>query len=472
MSVFLGTKVFCRIDDRTQETNTHVLGFVDMCTRRFITTEGWDNCILLSTPTVGFSELITPAIDPVQASIEPQPAGKVEVGMRAVHELPTEILCAIFELSASGLSADPISPSPSESQTRTGSVWADFCALPSLKELSLHCIVLSHVCIQWRYIAIDLQALWARLHLGRNAFKNDCDTKQTTSLFLTRSKSLPLSLDITIDDPATTSDFHLHENCIHEVLHDHVRRCHSLRLLSSDLVITEILDVFIDFNLFTSPLDVHHTPLSHLHVVQTATSTDQPTFPSDLSLVAPHLVSLRVQGVQVSAYPHRRLHDVALVDAFLPYQNHFHLFMKDRSGPTITTLVFSELQCIGPGGHHRDLYGMFFTLSLYYTLQELELSNLTDTAVSGLVGILRPSPPLVFSELRRLTLRGLEVSRSTVLVLAVSFPAISEMVLEDVSGANILVYDIWKTGMHHGVWPQLEEILLDGVIVRRRDIVN
>src|SRR5437016_11653729 len=91
--------------------------------------------------------------------------------MPAVQDLPTEVLCLIFELSASRLfCALPGTGLPSSTLTSTDiQSPAEFCSLPSLKEFSLHCIALSSVCVRWRCVAIGLQCLWDRIYLNCNA---------------------------------------------------------------------------------------------------------------------------------------------------------------------------------------------------------------------------------------------------------------------------------------------------------------
>ncbi|KDR69951.1 hypothetical protein GALMADRAFT_145004 [Galerina marginata CBS 339.88] len=452
--------------------------------------------------------------------------------MPAVHDLPTEILCAIFELSAAevghiaGRHSSYIAQSPAPSTSSTSAAAAttaethaappadttNFCALPSQKDFLLHCIALSHVCARWRYVAIDLQALWTRLTLGRNAFvsRNYTDVKatDTTALFLSRSADLPINLDIafSLDDPPLPLSWiqkSRYEENIRRVLLPHIQRFHSLRLMSSELVITAVLDVFLERNLSSSPNDTAYTPLTHLHLVQilpsssiTSTSTAsaipqcvQPFFPPDLSLVAPHLTTLRVDGVPISAFPRWRLEHVALRDTFLSYQNHFHLFMKTRisrlvlhrvmipgglpyvrrlikqHASSVTTLSLSELRCAGPADEHQDIYTLFFTLSLYHTLRDLELAGLSQEAMVGLVVMLGASPLVVFVELRRLVLKGLDVSLSAGEAMAAAFPAVSEMVLECVKGAPELVYGLWQGNV--GIWPELVEVSLDGELVKR-----
>jgi hypothetical protein len=74
---------------------------------------------------------------------------------------------------------------------------------------------------------------------------------------------------------------------------------------------------------------------------------------------------------------------------------------------------------------------------------------------------------LVFWDLRKLTLRGMDMCRRDgVLTMASAFPAVGEMVLgSTVSGTSVLVYDTWMSV--HGVWPQLHEIVLNGEVVKR-----
>lgn len=409
-------------------------------------------------------------------------------------ELPTEILCAIFEISTSQFSLSPSLMFPaSTAETRralrlpfnvTGS---DFCALPSLKDLTLHCLALSHVCSRWRQVAVDMQSLWALLHIGSNAVKRHLE--RTTAALLARSSPLPLFLDIAVQE---YSDLEPNQSCIRDTLHEHVHRCHSLRIVSSDLIITDIFDAFVDHTLSNLPIREDRSLLTKIHVVQTSTTLLKPSFPSNLNLVAPSLVSLRSCCASISTYPRWRLQDVFIEEIHLSYHNHFHLFMQtptkrlilhriiipigtpyvrrviDQKKSSVVSLVLSELQCIGPAEEKQNLYSTFFTLSLCPNLQELELAGLDSPALSGLLEFLRPSPPLVFSELRKLTLRGIDIPRrATVLTMASAFPALSEMVLEStLSGASTLVYDTWMS--LHGIWPQLHEIVLNGEVVRRR----
>jgi len=430
--------------------------------------------------------------------------------MPAVQELPTEVLCLIFELSASELCCALPGPSPSSTPISTDiQSPAEFCSLPSLKEFSLHCIALSSVCARWRYVAIGLQCLWDRVYLNCNAFNaNNDDIISTTSEFLSRSSTHPLSLDIMIDDPslsASSTITQLAED-ISTALYKHIGRCHSLRLFGSDLIVTAVFDVFMEYNL-SSPVFPHsrHSPLSHLHVVQTAQSVGQPTFPTDLSLVAPQLISLRVEHARISSFPRWQLHSVALIDTFLSYQNHFHLLQKsaarhilldkilipggipyvrrllDQPVSPVISLTLSRLQCVRVEkegqreDEQRDIYAMFFTLTIFQTLRELELAGLDASALSGFLAMLRASPPVVFMNLRRLTLRCVDVmvkrgTTSLAMAIVHAFPGVCEVVLEDVVGGEVLV-GLWKSNpvVQYGlqVWTQLEEMLVDGDVVQR-----
>jgi hypothetical protein len=86
---------------------------------------------------------------------------------------------------------------------------------------------------------------------------------------------------------------------------------------------------------------------------------------------------------------------------------------------------------------------MFFTLTLFYTLRELELAELDATALGGF----RANP---FVDLCRLTLRCMDVSMinqgtvSLAMALVHAFPGVCEVVLEDVVGGEVLV-GLWKS---------------------------
>ncbi|KAF9482988.1 hypothetical protein BDN70DRAFT_874408, partial [Pholiota conissans] len=307
---------------------------------------------------------------------------------------------------------------------------------------------------------------------------------------------MPLSLDVDID-AGTALD--IPRGVIREMLMkedaDVVRRCHSLRVVSSDLVITDVFDAFVEHNLSNfNPLRPHASPLRSIHVVQTSTSRVRLAFPSDLDAVSPNLVALRVQSAGVSAYPHWHLQNVFLDGTHLSYHNHHHLFMKtctkrlvlhrvtipgglpyvrrliDPKTSTVLSLALSELRCIGPQREHQNLFAMFFTLTLYHNLQELELCALPPSAVAGLIESLRPPIPLVFTELRKLTLRAVHIpSRDMVLALAQSFPALREIELENtLEATSILVQEVWTVGAVQGVWPEVDRFVVNGESVRRR----
>ena len=428
--------------------------------------------------------------------------------MPVAQELPTEVLYSIFELSAH--QAFPGTPSSTNSTFIDIQSLDEFCSLPSLKEISLHCLTLSHICARWRDVAIGLQSLWEHFYLGRNAFNPDHDDFiSTTRDFLSRSSVRSLFLDIMIDDPSFSSSStitRLTKN-ISTVLYTHVGRCHKLRLFASDLIITAVLDVFMEYNLSSYPLhpSSHHSPLSHLHIIQTPQTRRHSTLPTDLSLVAPQLTFLRVERATISTFPRWHLYSVALIDTFLSYHSHFHLLQQSSSknllfdkvlipgglpyvrqlleqpASPITSLTLSRLQCarvyedkIGED-EQTEIYAMFFTLTIFRTLRELELAELDAAALSGFLAMLRANPPVSFVGLRRLTLRYVDVTieRGTVslaMALVHAFPGVSEVVLDNVGGGEVLV-GLWKSSpmMQYGsqIWTRLEEIMVDGCLVQR-----
>ena len=118
---------------------------------------------------------------------------------------------------------------------------------------------------------------------------------------------------------------------------------------------------------------------------------------------------------------------------------------------------------------------MFFTLTLFQTLRELELAELDAAALGGFLATLRTNPPVVFVDLRRLTLRCLDVmikqgTVSLAMALVHAFPGVCEVVLDDVVGREVLI-GLWKSSpmIQYGsqVWTQLEEMLVDGCVVQR-----
>jgi hypothetical protein len=312
-----------------------------------------------------------------------------------------------------------------------------------------------------------------------------------------------------IDDPSFSSSSTITRLAanISTALYTHIGRCHTLRLFGSDLIITAVLDVFMEYNLYSPP--VHptsgHSPLSHLHIVQTTQTRGRSTFSIDLSLVAPQLTFLRVEHAKISTFPRWHLHSVALIDTYLSYHDHFHLLQKSASrkllfdkilipGGTpyvrrvleqppslITSLTLSRIQCaradedkIGEDDQ-RSIYATFFTLTLFHSLRELELAELDAAALSGLLAMLRANPPVIFVDLRKLTLRCVDVmvKRGTVslaMALVHAFPGVCDVVLEDVVGGEVLV-GLWKSSpmMQYGsqIWTQLEEMMVDGCVVQR-----
>ncbi|PPQ95013.1 hypothetical protein CVT25_000477 [Psilocybe cyanescens] len=431
-----------------------------------------------------------------------------------VQGLPTEILCAIFELSTIGLTTET---SHIESRSLTRRRRSTYpivsgpkpIALPSHKQIFLHCITISHVCKRWRYIAIDLHDLWTRIHLCHNAFisknYNDSQATETTSMFLSRSANLPLYLDITfaLNDPLALSWIQKsrYEENIRRVLLPHIGRCLSLRLVSSDFIVTAVLDVFLERNLSSSPNDIGYTPLSHLHLAKVAPSSrrggpdspdhghGQPIYPPDLSIVAPHLKSLYIDDVQIAVFPRWCLETLFLNNTFISYQNHFHVFMKTRitmlvlhrvtipgglpyvrrliahHASSVRSLCLSELRCGGPEAEHEDMYTLFFALSLYRTLRELELSGLSQDAMSGLSLMLSANSALVFTDMQKLILRSVKLEATTVADLTTSFPALNELVLERMDEGSDLVNNSWKG--NPAIWPELTEIHVDDKMVKR-----
>ena len=427
--------------------------------------------------------------------------------MSVAQELPTEVLYSIFELSA--CRALP-GPPPSSSTFTDIQSTAEFCSLPSLKEISRHCIALSHICARWRDVAVGLQCLWEHIYLNGNAFNpNYNDFISTTHDFLSRSSAHVLCLDIMIDDSSFSSSSTITRLAgnISTALYMHIGRCRSLRLFGSDLIITAVLDVFMEYNLSSSPLQPtpRYSHLSHLHIVQIAQTRGRSTFPMDLSLVAPKLTLLRIEHTKISTFPRWHLHSVALIDTFLSYHNHFHLLQRcasqkllfdkilipggtpyvrrltEQPSSLVTSLTLSRLQCaradedkIGED-EQRGIYAMFFTLTLFHSLRELELADLDATALSGLLAMLRANPPVTFVDLRRLKLRCVDVmvKRGTVslaMALVHAFPGVYEVILEDVMGGEVLV-GLWKSSpmMPHGsqIWTRLEEMMVDGCVVQR-----
>lgn len=118
---------------------------------------------------------------------------------------------------------------------------------------------------------------------------------------------------------------------------------------------------------------------------------------------------------------------------------------------------------------------MFFALTLFHTLRELELAELDAAALGGFLAMLRANPPVAFVDLRRLALRCVDVTikRGTVSLataLVHGFPGVCEVALEDVVGGEVLV-GLWKASpiMQYGsqIWSRLEEMTVDGHVVRR-----
>ncbi|KAF8148676.1 hypothetical protein B0H34DRAFT_206408 [Crassisporium funariophilum] len=405
----------------------------------------------------------------------------------SVNSLPTEIICSIFSFSNESLIHKHHLPLPSPHVESPNSPMSDFCVLPSLQKAMNHSISLSHVCVRWRHIAVDLSTLWTRIFLNHNAF-NDV---HTTSNFTARSTNLPLYLDISLDDALHPIDSF--EDKTAHILMGHVCRCQTLRLLGSDFDLNVILDVFLDYNISSSPNITSYTPLSHLHLMRKGPS-DKITFPPDLNLVSPHLTSLRVFGAHVAAYPRWSIRNVALINTFISCRNYHHLLQMSgtrkmvlervtipdqvphiRGGlggsrpSSVTSLTFSDLQCAPGESHHREIFSTFFTISTVITLQELEIVKLNEKALEAFIAVLRVSPPLIFPELARLTLRFIRVGRMAVTAMSRSFPMVSEMVLEEVGGGATILFDAWRND-GSGVWPQLSEIFLDQKLIKRHSI--
>ncbi|CAA7269697.1 unnamed protein product [Cyclocybe aegerita] len=92
----------------------------------------------------------------------------------SMDNLPTEILCTIFELSARMVEeADRLLMVPEDypavedtTSRRRGPLYADPAMLPPLKNFTKHCVTLSHVCRRWRDAAIDIHFLWTKVYLG------------------------------------------------------------------------------------------------------------------------------------------------------------------------------------------------------------------------------------------------------------------------------------------------------------------
>ncbi|KAF8875086.1 hypothetical protein CPB84DRAFT_1966823 [Gymnopilus junonius] len=431
--------------------------------------------------------------------------------MPAAQELPTEILCSIFELSALVLIslAAPDTrpghqhpPAPIASTSTPVDIGAtaatdtvDSYALPSQKDYFMQCITLSHVCSRWRYIAIDFHTLWTRIHLGRNAFGNNSingiEAEETTSQFFSRSADLLIYLDISPQSPV----FSYSSESINRALLPHVTRFNSLRLICSEAFIAGVLDVFLERNL--NLLDeASYTPLSHLHLARTQSNTVEdnpdtmkPFFPPDLSVISPHLRTLHVEGVQIAVFPKWRLEYVVLKNTFLSYRNHFHLLSSTRTqklvlhqitipdgtphvrlrarqiSSSVVSLTFSELRCIGGEDQHKNMYTTFFSLSFYHNLQELEISRLSREAMSALIDTLGTNPLVALNDLRRLVLREVKINRHAVGAMADALPSVRNMVLDNVEGSSKLVHDIWQ--QDNAVWPQLVEIIVDGKAVGR-----
>ena len=118
---------------------------------------------------------------------------------------------------------------------------------------------------------------------------------------------------------------------------------------------------------------------------------------------------------------------------------------------------------------------MFFTLTLFHTLRELELAELDAIALGGFLSMLRANPPVAFVDLRRLTLRCVDVmikwgTVSLAMALVHAFPGVCEVVLEDVVGGEVLV-GLWKSSpiTQYGsqIWTRLEVMVVDGCVVQR-----
>ena len=129
---------------------------------------------------------------------------------------------------------------------------------------------------------------------------------------------------IMIDDPSSSTSStitRLVEN-ISTALYTHIGCCRTLRLY---LMLTAVLDVFMEYNLSSSTLHPYscHSPLSHLHIVQTTQTGCRSTFSMNLSLVAPQLTFLRIEHAKFSTFPGWNLHSIA----------HFPLLSQPLSPP-------------------------------------------------------------------------------------------------------------------------------------------
>ena len=118
---------------------------------------------------------------------------------------------------------------------------------------------------------------------------------------------------------------------------------------------------------------------------------------------------------------------------------------------------------------------MFFTLTIFHTLRELEIAELDAAALGGFLAMLRANPPVAFVDLRRLTLRCVDITikRGTVslaMALVHAFPGVSEVVLDNVAEGEVLV-GMWKSSsmIQYGsqIWSRLEEIMVDGCVVQK-----
>ncbi|KAJ3505863.1 hypothetical protein NLJ89_g7191 [Agrocybe chaxingu] len=264
----------------------------------------------------------------------------------SVDNLPTEILCTIFELSARMVEgADQLLMMPEDYPTVEGGtprlrgpLYADPAMLPPLKNCSKHCLALSHVCRTWRAVAINLRVLWTKVYLGNVSVCHG----ETTQDILRRSGAQLIDLHCRLPQRLTLDEKTFDElrETLQKFMPAAIPRCRSLRVEGIDIFIMAVLDTFIDHMLISPLIGAVNSKLSALYIVQTSSHT--PTshrtcyYSPDLGVIAPNVTTLRVDGALVSVLPRWHLRHATLAKgAFLSYKSHHNIF----NCSAVTTLV-------------------------------------------------------------------------------------------------------------------------------------
>lgn len=402
-----------------------------------------------------------------------------------IQELPAELILWICDLGAQSLLE------AAEAVAR-GGLWPDAFVLPELKSVFAHYIALSGVCKLWQSLLMSHPNAWKHLRLTHGSdHSSECGI---ISIF-DRCPNQPIYLECVLNDPSIQDNKQIraYGKALKESITPYVHRIESLRLVGLRDFFVEILSAFAspetDANIVSGTTSI---PLSRLQIMQ------PPSEGACIGLgqlrlqnlnVAPSLSHLRVRNLRLDGCSTWRMKQIVLEgDSVMEFvenprsQAPMDLVVIGHwstAGVTLeiirrTALWISDMQdCVETPIPLLDIgrmYFVFFNRALLRGINTLKLAKLNDQAMRFFIKAVREMPNLTSTRryLRNLYFENLRLDEDDEETLAGAFPEVSALELVNVRPRNEFL-NLWKGthGYRGDIWPLLEEVKVDGQLLRR-----